>query len=281
MHIDFQLSRRGVMVLVGALVLLAAAGAAYATIPDGGGVYTACRLNGVGTIRLIDPSGPSSSLLSHCTSIETQITWNQKGQPGAAGPPGTSPTVTQLSAGDSHCPTGGAAITDASGTPAYVCNGAPFSGAFTSPNGQYSISVTDTGVQIVGPNATITVSGDHVETVAGSETVTLQGNRTENIGGNETVTVSGDRSEHVNGSDNVTVTGNRTEHVSGNDNVTVTGNRFENVSGSITDHAAVSLDIAGATVGINRSAACRPVARVGDLVDSISILTGSPSLCID
>jgi hypothetical protein len=276
MHIDFQLSRRAVMLLAGAIALLAAAGAAYATIPDSGGVYTACRLNGIGTIRLIDPSGPSGSLLSHCTSIETQISWNQKGQPGAAGPagsPGVSPTVTQLSAGDSHCPAGGASITDSTGTPAYVCNGAPFSGTFTSPNGQFSLSVTDTGVQVVGPNATISVSGngtvsvqgDHVETVAGSDAVTVQGASTERVGGNDSLMVSG----------------NRTEHVDGNENVTVTGNRTENVAGSITDHAAVSLDLAGATVGINRSAACRPVARVGDLVDSTAILTGSPSLCID
>lgn len=71
-----------------------AAGVAYATIPDSGGVYTACKLNATGTIRLIDPSIGASSLLGHCTSIETQITWNQqgqqglKGETGAAGPEG-------------------------------------------------------------------------------------------------------------------------------------------------------------------------------------------------
>src|SRR5215469_6755160 len=97
--------RTGALVLGGLAVLLVAGGIAYATIPDGGGVYTACRLNNVGTIRLIDPSGPSSSLLSHCTSLETQIQWNQQGQTGAAGPAGPagkSPTVAQLTAGDSH-----------------------------------------------------------------------------------------------------------------------------------------------------------------------------------
>ena len=53
-------------------------------------VYTACKLKATGTIRLIDPSGPSSSLLSRCTIYETQITWNQKGQPGLAGVNGTN-----------------------------------------------------------------------------------------------------------------------------------------------------------------------------------------------
>jgi hypothetical protein len=95
MDIRIHLGRRAVLVVVLVLGLLAAAGVAYATIPDAGGVYTACKLNATGTIRLIDPSGPSSSLLSHCTALESQITWNQKGQPGAPGKDGSSPTVAQ------------------------------------------------------------------------------------------------------------------------------------------------------------------------------------------
>ena len=79
----------GLLVLVTA-GLAVAAGVAYATIPDGAGVYTACKLNVTGTIRLIDPSGPSTSLLSHCTSLETQITWNQRGPKGDTGLPGTN-----------------------------------------------------------------------------------------------------------------------------------------------------------------------------------------------
>jgi hypothetical protein len=63
-------------------------GVAYAAIPDAAGVYTACKLNVLGTIRLIDPSGPSASLLSHCTVYETQITWNQGGPTGLQGPRG-------------------------------------------------------------------------------------------------------------------------------------------------------------------------------------------------
>jgi hypothetical protein len=82
--------RRRWLLLVGAVLVVAAAGGgiAYATIPDAGNVYTACMLNGVGTVRLIDPSLPSSNLMSHCTKVETRITWNQQGQAGPAGPPG-------------------------------------------------------------------------------------------------------------------------------------------------------------------------------------------------
>src|SRR3954447_11928752 len=64
-------------------------GVGQAAIPDSG-VYTACRLNGIGTIRLIDPALPASSLLSHCTVLEAEISWNMgaKGDPGPQGPQG-------------------------------------------------------------------------------------------------------------------------------------------------------------------------------------------------
>jgi len=69
---------------------LAAGGIAYGAIPDSAGNYYACRLNGVGTIRLIDKSAPSTSLLSKCSTLETEISWNKgaKGDPGPAGPQG-------------------------------------------------------------------------------------------------------------------------------------------------------------------------------------------------
>jgi len=71
--------------LAAAASFAAIGGIAYATIPDSNGVYTACRLNSVGTIRLIDTSLPASNLQSHCISLETQIQWNQQGQPGPQG----------------------------------------------------------------------------------------------------------------------------------------------------------------------------------------------------
>jgi collagen triple helix repeat protein len=76
------------LIAVTAVVFAAAAGIAYATIPDGGGIYTACMLKNVGTIRLIDPSLSSATLQSHCTSLETQVSWNAQGQPGVQGPAG-------------------------------------------------------------------------------------------------------------------------------------------------------------------------------------------------
>ena len=159
-------------------IFAVAGGIAYAAIPDASGVYHACVMKN-GSIRIIDPS------TDQCRpSNETEITFNQKGQtgdPGAQGPAGTngtngadgkSPTVAPVAVGDSHCVAGGAAITDAAGHTAYVCsgqdgtngaNGEPFSGTFTSPSGDYSISVTDTGVTIkkVG-GSSITLTGNDV-----------------------------------------------------------------------------------------------------------------------
>lgn len=48
-----------------------------------------CRRHAMSaSVRLIDPSLPSTTLQSHCTSLETQITWNQHGPRGAPGLPG-------------------------------------------------------------------------------------------------------------------------------------------------------------------------------------------------
>jgi hypothetical protein len=81
------LLRRGTVLAVLAAALVAG-GVAYAAIPDSGGVYTACMLKHVGTLRLIDTTLPSSSPMSHCTTYETQVTWNQTGQQGQQGPQG-------------------------------------------------------------------------------------------------------------------------------------------------------------------------------------------------
>jgi hypothetical protein len=74
----------------GVITVAIAAAVAGATIPGDGNVYTACMLKNVGTIRLIDPALPSSNLMSHCTSLETPVSWNQKGTPGLPGQAGAA-----------------------------------------------------------------------------------------------------------------------------------------------------------------------------------------------
>ena len=64
--------RSGRVILATAAIGLIAGGVAYATIPDGHGVFTGCLLKETGTIRLIDTSLGNSNLLGHCTRLETQ-----------------------------------------------------------------------------------------------------------------------------------------------------------------------------------------------------------------
>jgi hypothetical protein len=86
-HLRIRVAR---LAIVAGLLLTVAGGVAYATIPDSGKVFTACMLNNIGTVRLIDQSLSSNSPMSHCTSFETQVTWNQVGQQGVPGPKGNT-----------------------------------------------------------------------------------------------------------------------------------------------------------------------------------------------
>lgn len=151
-------ARRAVLV---ALLLMAAAGIAYAAIPDSGGAYTGCMLNKVGTVRLIDPSLPASNPMSHCTSLETKFTFNQRGQQGAAGSPG-APGRDGADGKD----------------------GQPFSGTFTSPNGQFSITVDDNGIKLAGPSSSIELRPDgSIDTIAGTNFSLTAGGATQLVSG--------------------------------------------------------------------------------------------------
>jgi hypothetical protein len=81
-------------VLAVAVLAFAAAGVAYATIPDAGGTIHGCYSPsiGPGVLRVID-TGKGQA----CHSTEHSLNWNQTGppgSPGAPGPPGTAgPTV--------------------------------------------------------------------------------------------------------------------------------------------------------------------------------------------
>jgi len=164
------MSRRNIVAAAaGAVVATAlAGGAAWAAIPaTPGGVIQGCYDSG-GNVKVVEALP--------CPKNSTPFQWNQQGLPGvkgdkgedgADGANGVGPTVSQLPEGDTNCPTGGAALTDASGSTAYVCNGLtgddgqPFAGSFTSPNGEYAISVTDTGITIShGTANSIMLTGD-------------------------------------------------------------------------------------------------------------------------
>ncbi len=128
---------RGRRLALATLTLFALAGGiAYAAIPDAGtGVYHACMKKN-GTIRIIDPASQQCK-----PSAEVEITFNREGPKGDQGDPGP-----QGPAG----PPGQDGEDGEDGK-----DGAPFSGTFTSPNGQYSISVTDSGIVLASPDSSI------------------------------------------------------------------------------------------------------------------------------
>ncbi|HZT45562.1 MAG TPA: hypothetical protein VFA24_05220 [Gaiellaceae bacterium] len=265
--------RRALRVAALAAVLFALAGGiAYATIPDSGGVYTACELTSVGTIRLIDPSLGSKSLLGHCSALETQITWNKTGQTGPQGPagaqgpagpqgqPGTSPAVTQLAAGDAHCPSGGAAITDAGGNVAYVCNGSqgapgkdgqPFSGTFTSPNGEYSLTVADDGIKLSDTN--------------GSSVTFADGSLTGHLA-NDLQLKAGQSADVQSGLGMSLKAGT---------NLDLTSSAHTDLQATTASiDAATELSLAGGLVQLGNGG-CLPAARVGDFVSGTSLPPGA------
>jgi hypothetical protein len=298
----FRRSGRRLAVLVVA-GLAVAGGVAYATIPDSGNVYTACMLNKVGTIRLIDPSLGNSSLMGHCVAQETRVSWQQQGQKGDPGTPGqagadgvdgVSPTVAQLASGDSHCAAGGAAITDAAGTTAYVCSGQDgkdFAGTFTSPNGQSSLTVDDTGVVITGPGSSITLAPyiqgtgtvvikttGFLHTMAKDETINASHDLNLEAVHDETNFAGHDRATTIDHDDTFHVKNNLTETVDHDRSDTAHGSHSETVTGVLGSGA---LSLAGSSVTINGGTSCQPAARVGDLVSpALAITTGSPSVCI-
>jgi hypothetical protein len=76
-------SRHVAALLAGVGALFLAAGLAYATIPDSGGVIHGCFAKSGGTLRVIDAS------VTGCKQTETSLDWNVQGQKGDPGEPAT------------------------------------------------------------------------------------------------------------------------------------------------------------------------------------------------
>lgn len=181
--------RRGQSTLVAAAVscgaTLIAGSIAWAAIPDGSGTINACYGKVGGIVRVIDATKREKCI----AGLETALSWNQRGAQGVPGAPGTSPTVAQLVAGDEHCPAGGAAITDALGSTAYVCSGSDgeagqdgedFNGSFTSPNGRYSLRVGDDGIVLSSDGRDVLTIVDS-NAVVNAESVGITSDLTTNV----------------------------------------------------------------------------------------------------
>lgn len=135
----------------------------------GGGAAGDVTLTIIGSYRL--PQG--------CTSGDVPG-WN--GQTWACG----DAKVVQLAAGDAHCANGGVQILIGLSQPAYACNGAAGkdgqngkdgrngadgTGVLRSPNGLYTITISNAGIRLKGPNGGVEVDfrGGHVTGIGGTQ----------------------------------------------------------------------------------------------------------------
>jgi len=187
-----KIARRHVIVAVLVVAGCAVGGVAYATIPDASQVYHACMQKNVGTLRLIDESLPSTDVLSHCRSSETEISWSQTGQQGPKGDVGpqgpkgdigpqgaqglqgpqglqgdpgpqglTGATGPQGPKGDTGTqgPQGDTGPQGPKGDPgpqgAQGPAGAPGAASLVSPNGEFRIDITNHGIYLRGPSGTV------------------------------------------------------------------------------------------------------------------------------
>jgi hypothetical protein len=85
------------------------------------------------------------------------------GAAGATGPAGSSVTIAALAAGNINCPDGGSSFTVGTQT-TYACNGhagangsGGFNGTYTSPNGKYTLAVTNDGILLKGPGGSFVI----------------------------------------------------------------------------------------------------------------------------
>ena len=298
MHLIRGLRHRRVA-LAAIAIFAVAGGVAYAAIPDvGTGVYHACMLKNIGTIRIIDPERQRCS-----ASLEVELTFNKQGptgNPGPTGPPG---------------PPGAPGRDGEDGQ-----DGAPFSGTFTSPNGQYSLSVTDTGIVLSGAGSTINLTSAGVQvrsdsdlTLQSGSGLVAQAGTGVSIAGND-VAIDSDRNLTLHSGSALAAQAGTGVSIAGNGvaidsdgNLTLQsalgllaqigsavtvdagGSATFNAGGSATFQAGSGFSIAGSVVRVNPGSSCRPAARVGDAIAGTAtpagvvtgtISSGSANVCV-
>lgn len=246
------------------------AGIAYAAIPDADGTYHACVHHARGALRVIDPA------VERCNEqTETAISFAARGHAGPAGPAGPA----------------GRDGRDG-------VDGEPFSGTFTSPNGLYSLRVTDTGIVMTGDGSTIALDGSGITVqsgadpiairsggallvdVAGDTTVDLDGSLTLVAAGNASVDVDGALFARTGTNAALSVGGALTANVAGNTTASIGGALSALIGGAANIQASGPLGLAAAALSIQPGAGCRPAARAGDPVAGSAISAGSTTVCI-
>jgi hypothetical protein len=126
-------------------------------------IYYACVNQNNGSIKIVNVD-------KECQNADVKISWNQVGPKGEIGEKGEK--------GDTGA-TGPQGAEGAQGT-----QGDPgvFSGEFESPNGLFSIEVTDNGIALQGPGGAIELNGASVN-IKGTTNVNINSGATTDIKG--------------------------------------------------------------------------------------------------
>lgn len=177
---------RALYLVIGAISVAVAAGIATAGIPSPGGVIDACYERQSGQLRVYDVE---DDVPRGCRSSETPIQWSQMGPSGPSG--ATGPTG----------PTGPPGPSGADGAPG------TFSGVFESPNEEFSLSVTDDGIELEGPGGRVEIDGTGMSidsagplSIQGSAQISIEGSSQISIQASSQVSIEGSGQVSVNGS---------------------------------------------------------------------------------
>jgi len=145
-------------------------------------------------------------------------------------------------------PQGPAGATGATGATGPQGPPGTFTGHFQSPNGQYSLDVTDTGIRLAGPGATIQL---------GNGTVTIMTMGTTSVRA-QNVMIRSDQNTDIQAGQNATL------RASANTDVQASATLTLRAGAGTTIQSGGSTDIQGNPIFLNGSA--RPAARAGDSV---------------
>jgi hypothetical protein len=136
------------MVAIGATLVVG--GVAYAS--KASSQINACAKKETGALYLAGDKG--------CKPGDRPLAWNAKGPQGETGPPGPSGPQGPPGSSGLPGPTGPMGPSGPSGPAGATGPAGPpgtFSGSFKSPNGLYSIDVTDAGIQLKGPGGSVKI----------------------------------------------------------------------------------------------------------------------------
>jgi len=123
--------------------------------------------------------------------------------------------------------------------------------------------------------------GSRLTTRANDELLHVNHDRDVEVLHDETHFVGHDRATAIDHDETVHIRHDRTETVDNDQTTSIHRNQAERVDGTSSLLVAGLLSFEGSTVKVNDGSSCHPAARVGDQVNSASVIsTGSATVCI-